>query len=248
MPKPVQVTIGDCRRALTDLPSPLPLGELLPGDEGWEIELGFGKGRFLLAQAAARPATRFLGIEWAGKYLRLALDRAHRRGLRNLIFIEGEARYLLATALPAAFADVVHIYFPDPWPKARHRRRRLLDEESIDLVLRALAPGGRLCFATDFLEYGESAHDVLSSHGALRVREVDGGWPGGPRTNYEAKYVAEGRPILRLEAVLSTEVAGLHPHGAARVLAATAPAPESDPAGPDPAESRPAAEESASGA
>lgn len=231
MPKPVQVTIGDSRRALTDLPSPLPLGELLPGGERWEVELGFGKGRFLLAQAAERPAARFLGIERAGRYLRLAGDRAHRRGLENLILIEGEALYVLATALPPAFAEVVHIYFPDPWPKARHQRRRLLDEQSIDLVLRALAPGGRLCFATDFVEYGKNARDVLSSYGALRVREVEEAWPGGPRTNYEAKYVAEGRPILRLEAVLSAEVAGLHPQGAARVLAATA----ADAAGPSPA-------------
>jgi tRNA (guanine-N7-)-methyltransferase len=230
MPKPIQVTIGDRRRVLTDLPSPLPLEELLPGGGGWEVELGFGKGRFLLAQAADRPASRFLGIERAGRYLRLARDRANRRGLRNLILIEGEALYVLATALPEAFAKVVHVYFPDPWPKARHQRRRLLDEESVDLVLRSLAPGGRLCFATDFLEYGERARDVLTSHGALQVCEVEGGWPGGPRTNYEAKYVAEGRSILRLEAVLSTE-AGLHPRGAARVLAATAAA-AADPGSP----------------
>jgi len=219
----VQVVTGSRTRPLAELPSPLDLDALVPGEGLWEMEIGFGKGRFLLARAGAHPERRFLGIERAGKYLRLAAHRAARRGLGNVLLLEGEALFVLATVLPEAFADAIHIYFPDPWPKARHQRRRLLDTESVDLVLRALAPGGRLFFATDFLPYGERVREVLGSHGGLSLREIEGGWPEGPRTNYEAKYVAEGRPILRLEVRPASDAPRLHPEGAAGVLAATAP-------------------------
>jgi tRNA (guanine-N(7)-)-methyltransferase len=224
----VHVVYGDRERPLRGLPNPLPLDELVPGDGGWEVELGFGKGRYLLEQAARSPQRRFLGIERAGKYFRLARRRARARGLENLLLLEGEALYLLATALPAAFASTLHIYFPDPWPKSRHHRRRLLDPSSIDLALRALTPGGRLFFATDFLSYGRRVLDALTSHGGLDVRVLEGEWPDGARTNYEAKYVEEGREILRLEATASGEGVGLHPAGAAAVLAATAPPPAAD--------------------
>jgi tRNA (guanine-N7-)-methyltransferase len=229
LPREIQVTTAGRSRPLAALPSPLDLDALVPSAGPWEMEIGFGKGRFLLAQAAACPERRFLGIERAGKYFRLAAARAGRRGLGNLLLLEGEALFVLATALPGAFAQAIHIYFPDPWPKARHHRRRLLDAESVDLVLRALTPGGCLFFATDFLPYGERVREVLASHGALSVSEIEVGWPEGPRTNYEAKYVAEGRSIVRLEARTAAGAPGLHPRGAPWVLAATAPDPVGGP-------------------
>ena len=166
----------------------------------WEVEIGFGKGRYLLARAAAEPARRFLGIELAGEYFRLAARRLVRRGLANVALVRAEALYLLAAVLPRGFASTVHVYFPDPWPKSRHHRRRLFSPTSLDLLFGALAPGGGLAFATDHLDYGAEVAEILRSAPELDVREVAGGWPEGPRTNYEAKYVAEGRPILRLEA------------------------------------------------
>ncbi len=211
--------------SLVELPSPLPLDLLVPGRGPWEVELGFGKGRFLLAQAEAHPGRRFLGIEMAAKYCRIFVQRARRRGLGNWLALRGEALYLLATALPSRFAAAVHVYFPDPWPKSRHHRRRLFDPETVDLVLGLLGPRGRLCFATDHLAYGEVVESVLATHPGVRLRRRGGLWPGGPRTNYEAKYVAEGRPILRLELTLDTraEDALLHPDGRAGVLVAYQP-------------------------
>jgi tRNA G46 methylase TrmB len=92
-----------------------------------------------------------------------------------------------------------------------------------------LAPGGRVCFATDHLDYGAVVVELLAGHPAVTVAQLPGGWPGGPRTNYEAKYVAQGRPILRLEGTVDDRPPGdgvpLHPDGAAAVLAATAPPP-----------------------
>jgi tRNA (guanine-N7-)-methyltransferase len=116
--------------------------------------------------------------------------------------LHGEALALLATAVPAGFADALHVYFPDPWPKARHARRRLLQPETLDVLLGVLAPGGRLFFATDHALYAAQVESVLRSCAALSYRRLDAGWPGGPRTNYETKYVGQRRPIARFEARL----------------------------------------------
>ncbi len=192
----------------------------------WEVELGFGKGRFLLAAAAAAPGRPCLGVEMVSKYFRLAARRAAARGLGNLVLLRGEALYLISTLLPAGMARTVHIYFPDPWPKSRHHRRRLLDPHTVDLVLALLEPSsGRLCFATDHPEYGEAVVETLELHPAVEVERLPGAWPEGPRTNYEAKFEAEGRPIVRLVAGLRPSAASLlHPGGREAILVAPAAA------------------------
>jgi tRNA (guanine-N7-)-methyltransferase len=226
---PVEVSAPVGVYSIAELRLPLALADLAPGEGPWEVEIGFGKGRYLLGRAAAEPGRRFLGVEVASKYYRRVAERARRRGLRNLVAVRGEALYLLATVLPRGLADAVHVYFPDPWPKSRHQKRRLFDTETIDLVLGLLVPGGRLFLATDAIEYGEAVAGILAGHPQIAVRSLPDGWPDGARTHYEAKYRSEGRPILRLEAVLQPPPAGdlgtsLHPAGAAAVLAAVAAA------------------------
>ena len=164
----------------------------------WELEVGFGKGKYLLDRAEQDPKQRLMGIELVSQYFRLASDRAQSRGLGQLVLMQGEALFLLATWLPKRFAHTIHVYFPDPWPKAKHHRRRLFDEETVDLLLGALAPGGKVLFATDHVKYGERVLEVLRGHPKLDLEMFDEVWPGGARTNYEAKYIVEGRPILRL--------------------------------------------------
>jgi tRNA (guanine-N7-)-methyltransferase len=200
------------------------LAALLPGVGQWELEIGFGKGRYLLARAAAEPGRRFLGIEVAGEYFRLAAGRLRRRGLANVALLHGDALALLSARLPPRFAAAAHVYFPDPWPKTRHRKRRLFSPGSLDVVLGALAPGGVLSFATDFLAYGAEVADLLAAHPGVALERLPGEWPEGPRTNYEAKYVAAGRPIVRLRARVAAEAAGLHP-GARDELAVAAAGP-----------------------
>lgn len=196
------------------------LPEGAPGPSPWELEIGFGKGRYLLRRAVESPERRFLGIELAGEYFRILVGRARKRRLLNLLAVRGEALYLLSAVLPRGFARAVHVYHPDPWPKERHHKRRLFDPETVDLVLGALEPGGTLCFGTDHLDYGETVTGILEGQPGIAVRRLEGGWPGGPRTNYEAKYVEEGRPILRLEVtlVLGGDRQGLHPAGAAGIV------------------------------
>lgn len=221
------VAAPDGDRPLSELASPLPLDELVPGGGPWEIELGFGKGRYLLRRAQEDPARRFLGVEMVSKYFGLLVGRARRRGVRNLLALRGEALYLASAVLPAGFATALHVYFPDPWPKSRHHKRRFLDAESLDLVLGLLAPGGHLFFATDFLDYGAEVEEVLAGHPQVTLHRHPGPWPDGPRTNYEAKYGREGRPILRLEATLTAgeprggaPAASLHPAAEAAVVSA----------------------------
>lgn len=221
MQKVVVSTLG-WEAVLPEPGAPLDLGDLLPGEGSWEVEIGFGKGRYLLSRAESHAQARFLGIEMAAPYYRLACRRRHRRGLRNLALLRGEALFVMSAILPSGFASSVHVYFPDPWPKARHQKRRLFDRETVDLVLGLLRPGGELFFATDHLDYGNVVRDLLESHPAAAVTECPGLWPEGARTNYESKYEREQRSILRLQVVRkgAEKPSPLHPAGRSGVLAA----------------------------
>lgn len=228
MKQPVRASVGTRDLALGELATSRETLDLISGTGVWEVELGFGKGKYLLRRAQESPGRRFLGIEVVSKYSRMLVDRARRRGLENLVVFRGEAVFLMSAALPQGFAESVHVYFPDPWPKSRHHKRRLFDPERIDLVLSLLRPGGRLYFATDFLEYGERVREILASHPALALEVIDEVWPDGARTNYEAKYIEEGRPILRFVATLRPEASPpyFHPRGQAGVICAYQPRPE----------------------
>jgi tRNA (guanine-N(7)-)-methyltransferase len=200
-----------------------------------EVEIGFGKGRYLLGRAAAEPEVTFVGIESAALYWGETTRRAERRGLDNLITICGDALYVLAVCLERDSASAVHVYFPDPWPKTRHLRRRLLDPATVDLVFGVLAPGGVLYFATDHAGYGAAVREVLERYPAAAVERIDGPWPDGRRTHYETKYEGEGRPILRL-LVRRRAPAGVslvHPDGAAAIAAGADQRTASPPATPD---------------
>lgn len=223
MIQPATISAAGGDRALAGLAAPLPLDDLVPGTGEWEVEIGFGKGRYLLRRCQQDPDRRFLGIEVAGEYHGIFTSRARRHGLSNWLAMRGDALQLSSAVLPVGFASALHVYFPDPWPKSRHHKRRLFDPETVDLVLGLLREGGRFSFATDFLDYGELVVGILQDYPGLQFARREGPWDEGPRTNYEAKYEVEGRPILRLEGVMEAGGRGapLHPAGARAVLAAT---------------------------
>lgn len=220
-PAKISTLAGDA--TLAGFAVPLPLDELVPGGGEWEVELGFGKGKYLLQRCQGDPGRRFLGIEVASEYHGVFVERARRRELANWIALRGDALYLLSAALPAGFASVLHVYFPDPWPKSRHHKRRMFDPQTVDLVLGLLRPGGRVCFATDFLAYGELVLEILEGYPGLEIERRALPWDEGPRTHYEGKYILEGRAILRVEGVLhrTGERTPLHPAGVTALLAAT---------------------------
>ena len=177
--------------------------ELVPSTAGEvEIEIGCGKGSFLVAAADRRPGTFLLGVEAGPAYAEYCADRARRQGLANVFLVADDARLFLADTVPQGRIRRVHIYYPDPWPKWRHRKRRIFSAELPPLLHRVLEPGGELLVATDNLRYfgeilavlGETpllarAFDLEHDYGA-----EDPGLAFGP-TNFSRKYQIEGRTL-----------------------------------------------------
>jgi tRNA (guanine-N7-)-methyltransferase len=167
------------------------------------IEIGSGKGTFLLNQAKAQPLVNFLGIEWANKYYRYSVDRIGRWGLKNVRIIRTDAKELVMHYVQSESVDCFHIYFPDPWPKKRHHKRRFFQEAIFDQLLRCLKFEGIINAATDHFDYFNSIKE-LSENYSDRVEPVDfqitagaepGEWAG---TNFERKYLKENRPIYTI--------------------------------------------------
>jgi tRNA (guanine-N7-)-methyltransferase len=167
------------------------------------IEIGFGKGTFLLNQAKAQPKVNFLGIEQAGKYYRYAVDRIGRWGLSNVRIIRADAAEFLARFLPDSCADCFHVYFPDPWPKRRHHKRRFFGQANLEQLLRCLKTGGDIKIATDHAEYFRLISGLIEmNRSQLEPTEFvpsagaeTGQWVG---TNFERKYLKEQRPIYTI--------------------------------------------------
>jgi tRNA (guanine-N7-)-methyltransferase len=118
-----------------------------------ELEIGSGKGTFLLNQALVTPAVNYLGIEWAMQYWKFAADRCRRHGLVNVRVLRTEAGAFVRDFVPDTSLRQVHIYFPDPWPKARHNKRRLIQAPFLRECHRVLEARGLLRIATDHGEY-----------------------------------------------------------------------------------------------
>jgi tRNA (guanine-N7-)-methyltransferase len=162
------------------------------------MEIGVGKGRFLLAAAAAHPNRNWFGLEIEPEYAQIVRLKAERAGLLNLRIerIDGKA-FVERRLLPGCLAGL-HVYFPDPWPKKRHHKRRLVDAEWTSAAARALAPGRLLRVASDHEEYFSVIDGVLSKEPLLErlSPEESGDWSTG--TSYELKFLKTGRPIHRL--------------------------------------------------
>jgi tRNA (guanine-N7-)-methyltransferase len=164
------------------------------------IEIGSGKATFLVAQAKAQPEVDFLGIEWARKFYRHAVDRIGRWGLRNVRIVRTDAAAFLRDFVPPESVDCFHIYFPDPWPKKRHHKRRLLQSSTLEVLIRCLKPGGEIRIATDHADYFEQIRQATSAYGD-KLEKIEFERPAGARegeltgTNYERKYVKQDRPI-----------------------------------------------------
>jgi tRNA (guanine-N7-)-methyltransferase len=167
------------------------------------IEIGAGKGAFLLSQAKALPGDNFLGIEWARRYYRYAVDRIGRWGLTNVRIIRTDAAAFLADTVPDCCVDCFHIYFPDPWPKKRHNKRRLICPANLEHLIRCLKSAGQLRIATDHADYFEQIRTVLAARDK-QLKEIDFIRPAGAETgewvgtNFERKYVKDQRLIYTI--------------------------------------------------
>lgn len=165
-----------------------------------ELEIGCGKGTFIVQQAVAVPNHNHIAIEYAKAFWRYAADRCRRQGLLNVRIIRCEAASFIRNYVPDSCLQQIHIYFPDPWPKKRHHKRRLIQEPFLRQAHRTLEASGVIRIATDHQGYYEwmVKHSTRTADLYERLpfsgpqSAVGGEWVG---SNFERKYRREGRPF-----------------------------------------------------
>lgn len=174
----------------------LNLTALFGNDRPVEVDLGCGKGTFLAKEAARRPDTNFVGVDWLTRKINRAVREVRERKLRNVRFIRTDAREFVSRYLPRTSITVFHIYFPDPWPKERHRKHRFVNPGLIAQLAKALVPGGSVWFSTDFRDYHDDVIRFFRSFSLFRRTE----YPLPPVesiTDFERDFMALGLPVYR---------------------------------------------------
>lgn len=166
----------------------------------FELEVGSGKGTFLVQQASIQAGTNFLGIEWTREFFRYAADRVRRNGLTNIRMLRDDAGEFVCHRCQPSVVDVIHLYFTDPWPKKRHHKRRVVQDSTMMAMHRILKPSGRVHLVTDHSDLFAWYETHVERHASLYSRSEflppgsagDGEVVG---TNFERKYQREGRPF-----------------------------------------------------
>lgn len=172
---------------------------LLPGAEALHMEIGCGKGRFTAETAREHPQTLFIAVERVPDAMVIAMERVVREGLRNVFFIDLDAKELAECFAPGE-ADRIYLNFSDPWPGNRHAKRRLTHGNFLRLYRRVLCPGGQLHVKTDNSALFAFTLEELPRFGFALSEVTDdlhGDGPRGVMTDYEQKFYAEGLPIHR---------------------------------------------------
>jgi len=177
--------------------APLNWFEVFDNANPVEIDLGCGDGSFLVARASRYPERNFLGVERLLGRARKVDRKAQRLGLRNVRALRIESSYAVNYLFPSGSVAVYHIYFPDPWPKKRHHKRRLIQNEFLAALGRSLVPRGEVRLATDHAQYFAAIREAFGA---------TGGWeefaptPPEPEemTDFEREFVAQGKPVFRV--------------------------------------------------
>jgi tRNA (guanine-N7-)-methyltransferase len=188
--------------------APIEWKALFGSEHPVELEIGSGKGLFLAGAAGLNPRHNFLGIELSRKYALLAALRLARHQLPNAKVWRGDAGMVLARLVPPASLRAVHVYFPDPWWKRRHKKRRVFTDALVSDVERSLQKEGELRVASDVEEYFGVIQGLIAANPRFRARPLEGsdalGALPSPEylTSFERKYRLQGRTIFRAHYVL----------------------------------------------
>ena len=162
-----------------------------------EVDLGCGDAAFLREMAAAHPARDYLGVERLLGRVRKVCRKAEREGLQNLKVLRLESAYVLGYLLPTGGVARVHLLFPDPWPKKKHHKRRLVTQEFCQGLKRVLEPGGEFLFKTDHVEYFTESLEALHRSDLLEEQPWEDGDFFYAETDFEKLWRGEGRGIYR---------------------------------------------------
>lgn len=180
---------------------PIDWNQLFGNNNPVEIEVGFGKGLFLLTSGTANPDRNYFGIEIVRKYQLLAATRIASRQLHNVKTCCADAKLILRKFVLPGTVTAVHVFFPDPWWKQRHKKRLLFTPEFAELIHQVLVPSGRLHFVTDVKDYFDWVIGSLSKMPGFRALpppvENQPTHPLDYLTNFERKFRSEGRAIYR---------------------------------------------------
>jgi tRNA (guanine-N7-)-methyltransferase len=163
-----------------------------------EVDLGCGDGSFLMAMAAHYPERDFLGVERLLGRVRKVCRKATRRGLANARVLRLDSRYVVEWLLPEAQVSRLHLLCPDPWPKVRHHRRRLVQADFLEAVRRVLVPGGEFLFMTDHQEYFEWVEEKVAEFGKFERLEWTEETFFYPKTDFQQLWESEGKAMWRL--------------------------------------------------
>jgi len=174
----------------------IELTNIFPRAQPVEVELGSGDGSFLAEYAARHPEHNFIGVERLLGRIRKMDRKGLRSGLRNLLGVRIESAYFLEYLLPPNSATALHVYFPDPWPKRKHRRHRLINERFPTLAQQALVPGGMVYLRTDDQNYFEQMMEVFAARPPFRPVPTPAELVQ-LRTDFEKDFEARGIKTLR---------------------------------------------------
>ncbi|MCC6124714.1 MAG: tRNA (guanosine(46)-N7)-methyltransferase TrmB [Pirellulales bacterium] len=190
-------------RAFAQLPQPWDAAAIFGREAPLVVEVGSGKGLFMRSAAAAEPAMDFLGLEIVEKYAKFSAAGLLKRNLTNAVMVAGDAQRIFNELFPNDSLEAVHVYFPDPWWKKRHRKRRVMNEGFLKNVERTLKPGRLLHFWTDVEEYFTATLELIATSttllGPLEVPEKSPEHDLDYRTHFERRMRRHDEAVYRSE-------------------------------------------------
>ena len=172
--------------------------EILRPGRPLEVDLGCGDGSFLVEMARHHPERDFIGVERLLGRVRKVCRKLARQGLENARVLRLDSRYVVEWLLPADSVSRLHLLCPDPWPKVRHHRRRLVQADFLSAVRRVLEPGGEFLFMTDHEDYFRWSEEMVAAHGGFERLPWEEGDFFHPKTDFQLQWEAEGKRMWRL--------------------------------------------------
>ncbi len=176
----------------------LGMDEIRHGERALEVDLGCGDGSFLIGLAGEHPERDFLGVERLLGRCKKVAKRIRKAGLGNARILRLDSKYVVEWLLPAESVSRIHLLCPDPWPKVRHHRRRLVQVPFLAAVKAALVPGGEFLFMTDHEEYFEYAVEKIHGSGLFRIEPWEEDSFFYPKTDFQIQWEAEGKSMNRI--------------------------------------------------